>query len=107
MMPPYWSLGFHLCRWGYTTTNTTRYVAQRMHDAGFPLVEDTSVVFSLWEYIWLCSQFKFRKGIPLFLNEICSFLPLTFFKLNKECIFLSGCTVERPGLCRQAQDFHL
>uniref|UniRef100_A0A3P8WJY7 Lysosomal alpha-glucosidase n=1 Tax=Cynoglossus semilaevis TaxID=244447 RepID=A0A3P8WJY7_CYNSE len=37
MMPPYWSLGFHLCRWGYTTTNTTRYVAQRMHDAGFPL----------------------------------------------------------------------
>uniref|UniRef100_A0A4W6DRM1 Lysosomal alpha-glucosidase n=1 Tax=Lates calcarifer TaxID=8187 RepID=A0A4W6DRM1_LATCA len=37
MMPPYWSLGFHLCRWGYTTTNTTRRVAQRMHNANFPL----------------------------------------------------------------------
>ncbi|XP_073350989.1 lysosomal alpha-glucosidase [Pagrus major] len=37
MMPPYWSLGFHLCRWGYTTTNTTRRVAQRMHNAKFPL----------------------------------------------------------------------
>ncbi|KAM9779713.1 lysosomal alpha-glucosidase [Neosynchiropus ocellatus] len=37
MMPPYWSLGFHLCRWGYTTTNVTRQVAQRMHDANFPM----------------------------------------------------------------------
>lgn len=38
MMPPYWSLGFHLCRWGYTTTITTRHVAQRMHNAKFPMV---------------------------------------------------------------------
>ncbi|XP_034449680.1 lysosomal alpha-glucosidase isoform X3 [Hippoglossus hippoglossus] len=37
MMPPYWSLGFHLCRWGYKTTDTTRKVAQHMHDANFPL----------------------------------------------------------------------
>ncbi|XP_029014912.1 lysosomal alpha-glucosidase [Betta splendens] len=37
MMPPYWSLGFHLCRWGYTTTNTTRNVVRRMHKANFPL----------------------------------------------------------------------
>uniref|UniRef100_A0A8C4EDD1 Lysosomal alpha-glucosidase n=1 Tax=Dicentrarchus labrax TaxID=13489 RepID=A0A8C4EDD1_DICLA len=37
MMPPYWSLGFHLCRWGYTTTNTTRHVAQRMHNSKFPM----------------------------------------------------------------------
>uniref|UniRef100_A0A3Q0T6M1 Lysosomal alpha-glucosidase n=1 Tax=Amphilophus citrinellus TaxID=61819 RepID=A0A3Q0T6M1_AMPCI len=37
MMPPYWSLGFHLCRWGYTTSNTTRKVAQRMHSENFPM----------------------------------------------------------------------
>ncbi|XP_017277311.1 lysosomal alpha-glucosidase isoform X1 [Kryptolebias marmoratus] len=37
MMPPYWSLGFHLCRWGYTTTNVTRMVAQHMHGANFPM----------------------------------------------------------------------
>ncbi|XP_061741241.1 lysosomal alpha-glucosidase isoform X2 [Nerophis ophidion] len=37
MMPPYWSLGFHLCRWGYTSTNVTRRVVQRMHDANLPM----------------------------------------------------------------------
>ncbi|KAM4597980.1 lysosomal alpha-glucosidase isoform 2-T2 [Polymixia lowei] len=37
IMPPYWSLGFHLCRWGYLTTNATRQVAQHMHNAKLPL----------------------------------------------------------------------
>nr|XP_055050692.1 lysosomal alpha-glucosidase isoform X1 [Misgurnus anguillicaudatus] len=36
-MPPYWSLGFHLCRWGYTSTNITRTVVQLMRQAQFPL----------------------------------------------------------------------
>uniref|UniRef100_A0A4W5RJC2 Glycoside hydrolase family 31 TIM barrel domain-containing protein n=1 Tax=Hucho hucho TaxID=62062 RepID=A0A4W5RJC2_9TELE len=39
MMPPYWSLGFHLCRWGYRSTNATREVVRRMHNANFPLVK--------------------------------------------------------------------
>ncbi|KAL1277698.1 hypothetical protein QQF64_024371 [Cirrhinus molitorella] len=37
MMPPYWSLGFHLCRWGYTSTNITRTVVQLMRQAKIPL----------------------------------------------------------------------
>lgn len=40
MMPPYWALGFHLCRWGYRSTNETRSIAQRMHEAKFPLVNE-------------------------------------------------------------------
>ncbi|CAF1244186.1 unnamed protein product, partial [Didymodactylos carnosus] len=35
-MPPYWSLGFHLCRWGYNNIDNLRAVIQRMRDAEFP-----------------------------------------------------------------------
>ncbi|XP_069511341.1 lysosomal alpha-glucosidase [Ambystoma mexicanum] len=35
-MPPYWGLGFHICRWGYTTTNLTRNVVTSMRAAGMP-----------------------------------------------------------------------
>ncbi|KAF2361392.1 Glycoside hydrolase family 31, partial [Trinorchestia longiramus] len=34
--PPYWSLGFHLSRYGYTGTDHIREVRQRMKDAGIP-----------------------------------------------------------------------
>ena len=46
MMPPYWALGFHLCRWGYRSTNETRSIAKRMREAKFPLVERNKVVFT-------------------------------------------------------------
>uniref|UniRef100_UPI00398E93A5 lysosomal alpha-glucosidase n=1 Tax=Pristiophorus japonicus TaxID=55135 RepID=UPI00398E93A5 len=36
IMPPYWSLGFHLCRWGYWSTNVTRQVVENMTKADMP-----------------------------------------------------------------------
>uniref|UniRef100_A0A8C8S4Y2 Lysosomal alpha-glucosidase n=1 Tax=Pelusios castaneus TaxID=367368 RepID=A0A8C8S4Y2_9SAUR len=36
-MPPYWGLGFHLCRWGYSSTAVTRQVVKNMTAARFPL----------------------------------------------------------------------
>ncbi|XP_037664457.1 lysosomal alpha-glucosidase [Choloepus didactylus] len=36
-LPPYWGLGFHLCRWGYSSTAITRQVVENMTAAGFPL----------------------------------------------------------------------
>ncbi|XP_028912852.1 lysosomal alpha-glucosidase isoform X1 [Ornithorhynchus anatinus] len=37
LLPPYWALGFHLCRWGYSSTTTTREVVENMTAAHFPL----------------------------------------------------------------------
>ncbi|XP_069786190.1 lysosomal alpha-glucosidase isoform X2 [Narcine bancroftii] len=36
IMPPYWSLGFHLCRFGYKSTNVTRQVVENMTKANMP-----------------------------------------------------------------------
>ncbi|XP_066442877.1 lysosomal alpha-glucosidase-like [Eleutherodactylus coqui] len=36
-MPPYWGLGFHLCRWGYTSSTLTREAVKKMRDAKMPL----------------------------------------------------------------------
>lgn len=36
-MPPYWGLGFHLCRWGYSSTAVVRQVVENMTRTHFPL----------------------------------------------------------------------
>uniref|UniRef100_A0A915KP69 Galactose mutarotase N-terminal barrel domain-containing protein n=1 Tax=Romanomermis culicivorax TaxID=13658 RepID=A0A915KP69_ROMCU len=36
MMPPYWSLGFHLCRFGYKSTNNVLEIFNRNMKAGVP-----------------------------------------------------------------------
>ncbi|XP_022103495.1 lysosomal alpha-glucosidase-like [Acanthaster planci] len=35
-MPPYWGLGFHLCRWGYGSSNRTLEIVKRMRAASIP-----------------------------------------------------------------------
>lgn len=37
-MPPYWSLGFHLCRYGYNSLNVTKETMLRNLNAQIPLV---------------------------------------------------------------------
>ncbi|KAK4687888.1 alpha-glucosidase, partial [Tremellales sp. Uapishka_1] len=34
---PFWSFGFHLCRWGYTSLAETRSIVDSMRSAGIPL----------------------------------------------------------------------
>ncbi|KAM9770100.1 lysosomal alpha-glucosidase [Menidia menidia] len=35
-MPIYWALGYHLCRWGYKTSNSTWEVVKSMRNNGIP-----------------------------------------------------------------------
>lgn len=37
-LPPYWGLGYHLCRWGYMSSDHMKKVIKRMRDGGFPFV---------------------------------------------------------------------
>ena len=37
-MPPYWSLGYHLCRWGYKNASHTLEITDRVRKAGVPQV---------------------------------------------------------------------
>lgn len=69
MMPPYWSLGFHLCRWGYTTSNTTRRVAQRMHNAKFPLdVQWNDLDYASKRRVFTFDPWRF-KDLPEMVDE--------------------------------------
>ncbi|KAM7067900.1 lysosomal alpha-glucosidase isoform 1-T2 [Molossus nigricans] len=56
-MPPYWGLGFHLCRWGYSSTAVTRQVVENMTRAGFPL----DVQWNDLDYMDARRDFTFNK----------------------------------------------
>ncbi|NWH55144.1 LYAG glucosidase, partial [Fregata magnificens] len=56
-MPPYWGLGFHLCRWGYSSTAITRQVVANMTAARFPL----DVQWNDLDYMDAKRDFTFNK----------------------------------------------
>ncbi|XP_032472675.1 lysosomal alpha-glucosidase isoform X1 [Phocoena sinus] len=56
-MPPYWGLGFHLCRWGYSSTAITRQVVENMTRAHFPL----DVQWNDLDYMDARRDFTFNK----------------------------------------------
>jgi len=59
MLPPYWSLGFHLCRWGYNSIEN--------------LTEIIQVSFML----------------ELFKNELIDFIFAFSFVINREIMMLN------------------
>lgn len=42
-MPSYWSLGFHLCKWGYENLTVVQDVVERNKMAEIPQVRHTNV----------------------------------------------------------------
>jgi lysosomal alpha-glucosidase len=71
-MPPAWSLGFHLCRWGYGSLNETRATYQRMRDAKIPF----DVQWNDIDYMDSFNDFTYDPvafdGLPEFVDELHS-----------------------------------
>ncbi|KAK4877010.1 hypothetical protein RN001_009516 [Aquatica leii] len=69
-LPPYWSLGFHLCRFGYKSLNDTNKVLQRNIDAGIPI--DTQ--WNDLDYMNNSNDFTYDtknfKGLPEFVHDL-------------------------------------
>ncbi|XP_033325789.2 lysosomal alpha-glucosidase [Megalopta genalis] len=71
-MPPYWSLGFHLCRYGYGSLEGTKKVWNRTIAAGIPF--DTQ--WNDLDYMEKNNDFTYNlekfKDLPKFLEELHS-----------------------------------
>ncbi|XP_028045016.1 lysosomal alpha-glucosidase isoform X2 [Monomorium pharaonis] len=69
-MPPYWSLGFHLCRFGYGSLENTKAVWNRTRAAGIPF--DTQ--WNDLDYMDKNNDFTYNKekfkDLPEFVEEI-------------------------------------
>jgi len=71
-MPPYWGLGFHLCRYNYGSLNRTREIWKRTRDAGIPF----DVQWNDLDYMDSAKDFTYDKekfsGLPEFVKELHS-----------------------------------
>ncbi|XP_078510190.1 lysosomal alpha-glucosidase [Lissotriton helveticus] len=68
-MPPYWGLGFHLCRYGYPSSNVTREVVEKMRAAQMP----QDVQWNDLDYMDARKDFTYNKqnysDYPLMVQE--------------------------------------
>ncbi|CAF4568753.1 unnamed protein product [Rotaria sp. Silwood1] len=72
MMPPYWSLGFHLGRYGYNSTDNLLATIQRMHDADFPYdVQWTDIDAMSYDLDFTYDNQKFH-GLPELISGLQS-----------------------------------
>ncbi|CAL4155464.1 unnamed protein product, partial [Meganyctiphanes norvegica] len=69
-LPPYWSLGYHQCRYQYGSLNETRKVWQRTRNAGIPF--DTQ--WNDLDYMSTAKDFTYDhekfSGLPEFVKEL-------------------------------------
>ncbi|CAG9793674.1 unnamed protein product [Diatraea saccharalis] len=69
-VPPYWALGFHLCKFDYKSLNVTREVWKKNRDAGIPF----DVQWNDIDYMKNRNDFTYDEenfaGLPAFVNEL-------------------------------------
>ncbi|CAH0584053.1 unnamed protein product [Chrysodeixis includens] len=69
-MPPYWSLGFHLCRFNYNSVNATRSVWKANRDAGIPFDVQWNDIDYMKDHNDFTIDTKRFGGLPEFVREI-------------------------------------
>jgi maltase-glucoamylase len=69
-LPPYWALGFQLCRWGYWTLDKLKAVVERTRAAGIP----QDVQYADIDYMDFYRDFTYDKvnwaGFPEYVREV-------------------------------------
>ncbi|CAL8092206.1 unnamed protein product [Calicophoron daubneyi] len=68
-VPPYWSLGFHLCRYGYRSTEDMKNTLQRNLDIGIPIDAQWADIDYMDQYqAWTLNSKNFI-GLPQYLRD--------------------------------------
>eukprot|EP01083_Nonionella_stella_P228678 810222_1 len=67
--PPYWSFGFHLCRWGYLTLNKTKQIVANMRNAKIPYDVQWLDIDYMDNYKVFTFDNESFDGLPQFIEE--------------------------------------
>lgn len=71
-MPPYWSLGFHLCRYGYNTIEHMEEVRERMAANKIPQDTQWNDIDYMQSYRDFTVDNVKYKGLPEFVDKLHS-----------------------------------
>ena len=69
-IPPYWALGFHLCRYGYKSLENTRIVYERMRKAKIPYDVQWHDIDFMKDYNDFTYDEETFAGLPEFVQEL-------------------------------------
>lgn len=69
-MPPYWALGFHLCRYNYNSVNKTRETWKRNVDAGIPFDVQWNDIDYMDNYKDFTYNTETYDTLPEFVDEL-------------------------------------
>ena len=80
ILPPFWALGFHLCRWGYTGTAEIRSILKNMNDKQFPMDVQWFDIDYMESYIDFTINSTTWADLPEFTDDV--------HKMNKKVIVM-------------------
>ena len=106
-MPPYWSLGFHLCRWGYGTANHTLEVVKRMRDKGIPQVSIPRWCNGAWDYLTLRTSLPPSFPLSSLPPSLPSTLPFPFLPFPSLPFPFAGHSMEWYWLHARSPRLHV